>query len=125
MNEGVAWWLTEHGLKLKPQKCELFKAEIRYLGGIVLAAGSRMDQDDTAAVTALKNKQPVLVGELRAILRRLSYYQQHIKDFSHIASPLYDLLKTPVQTDTTQNTNRKWQTKRNTRGITSSTPIEL
>lgn len=116
--------LRERGIKLKPRKCELFKAEIRYLGRIVSAAGSKMDPADTAAVTALKSKQPGTVGELRAVLGLLSYYRQYIKDFSRIASPLYDLLKAPVQTETPQNKNRKWQAKRNTRGNPSSTPIE-
>lgn len=83
-----------------------------------------MDPADTAAVTALKDKQPGTVGELRAVLGLLSYYRQYIKDFSCIASPLYDLLKAPVQIETQQNTKRNWQTKRNTRGLPSSTPIE-
>lgn len=54
-----------------------------------------MDPADTAAVRALKHKKPGNVGELRAILGLLSYYRQYVKDFSHIASSLYDLLKTP------------------------------
>lgn len=60
---------------------------------MVSAEGSKMHLADTAAVRALKNKQPGTVGELRAILGLLSYYRQYMKDFSHIASPLYDLLK--------------------------------
>lgn len=58
--------LTEHGIKLKPRKCDLFKAEVRYLGRIVSAEGSRIDPADTVAVAALKDKQPGTVGELRA-----------------------------------------------------------
>lgn len=110
--------LREHGIKLKPRKCDLFKTEVRYLGRIVSAEGNRMDPADTAAVRALKDKQPGTVGELRAILGLLSYYRQYIKDFSRIASPLYDLV------ETLQNKKRKWQTKRNSRGVPSNTPIE-
>ncbi len=116
--------LREHGIKLKPRKCDLFKAEVRYLGRIVSAEGNRIDPADTAAVTALKNKQPSSVGELRAVLGLLSYYRQYIKDFSRIASPLYDLLKGPGETEILQNEKRKWQTKRNSRGVPSSTPIQ-
>ena len=116
--------LREHGIKLKPRKCDLFKAEVRYLGRIVSAEGNRIDPADTAAVMVLKNKQPGTVGELRAVLGLLSYYRQYIKDFSRIASPLYDLLKGPAETETLQNKRRKWQTKRNSRGVPSSTPIQ-
>lgn len=115
--------LREHGIKLKPRKCDLFKTEVRYLGRIVSAEGSRMDPADTVAVRAPKDKQPGTVGELRAILGLLSYYWQYIKDFSRIASPLYDLLKAPVETETLKNKKRKWQTKRNRRGVPSNTPI--
>ena len=115
--------LREHGIKLKPRKCDLFKAEVRYLGRIVSAEGNRIDPADTAAVIALKNKQPGTVGELRAVLGLLSYYRQYIKDFSRIASPLYDLLKGPVETETLQNKRRKWQTRQNSR-VPSSTPIQ-
>lgn len=116
--------LREHGIKLKPRKCDLFKAEVRYLGRIVSAEGNRMDSADTAAVRALKDKQPGTVGELRAILGLLSYYRQYIKDFSRIACPLYELFKKPAETETLQNKKRKWQTKRNSKGMPSNTPIE-
>lgn len=59
--------LREHGIKLKPRKCDLFKAEVQYLGRIVSADGSRIDPADTAAVRALKSKYPGTVGEVRAI----------------------------------------------------------
>lgn len=78
---------------MKPRKCELFKNEVRYFGRIVSAEGSRMDPADTVAITALNEKSPSTVGELRKILGLLSYYRQYIKDFSRIAKPLYDLLK--------------------------------
>lgn len=85
--------LCTHGIKLKPRKCDMFKNEVRYLGRIVSAEGSRLDPADTAAVTALKDKRPSTVGELRKILGLLSYYRRYIKDFSRTASPLYNLLK--------------------------------
>lgn len=92
--------LRENGIKLKPKKCDLFKTEVRYLGRIVSAEGNRIDPADTVAVTALRDKQPSTVGELRAVLGLLSYYRQYIKDFSRIASPLYDLLKGPMEAET-------------------------
>lgn len=116
--------LRQHGIKLKPKKCELFKAEVRYLGRIVSAEGNRMDPADTDAVRALKHKHPVNVGELRAILGLLSYYRQYIKDFSRIASPLYDLLKAPTRHEPLMNKKEKWPTKSGNRAVSSSTIIQ-
>ena len=64
----------QHGTKLKPSKCEVFKREVSFLGHIVSAEGSKMDPADTVSVRALKEKRPWTVGELRAVLGLLSYY---------------------------------------------------
>lgn len=70
-----------------------------------------MDPADTAAVRALKHKKLCNIGELRTILGLLSYYQQYVRDFSRIASPLYYLLKIPRELQGMTNQKRKLQTK--------------
>lgn len=67
--------LRQYGIKLKPSKCEMFKCEVRYLGRIVSKEGSKMDPANAAAVTNLKEKRPGTVGQLRAVMGLLSYYQ--------------------------------------------------
>ena len=52
-----------------------------------------MDPKDVEAVLALKNKTPQTVGDVRQLLGFLSYYCTYVQDFSRIAKPLYDLLK--------------------------------
>ncbi|KAI3364945.1 hypothetical protein L3Q82_000943 [Scortum barcoo] len=97
------WGLYEwhHGVKLKPEKCELFRKEVRYVGRLVSADGVRVDPKDIEAVQALKHKRPQTVGDVRQLLGFLGYYRTYIQDFSHIAKPLYDLLQ--AKSDTSQS----------------------
>uniref|UniRef100_A0A8C6LDR0 Gypsy retrotransposon integrase-like protein 1 n=1 Tax=Nothobranchius furzeri TaxID=105023 RepID=A0A8C6LDR0_NOTFU len=117
--------LRQHGIKLKPSKCELFKTEIRYLGRIVSAEGNKIDPSDTAAVRVLKDKEPKTVGELRQILGLLSYYRQYIRDFSRIAAPLYDLTKGPGKDQSRPPCKgKKSQSYTEIKVVPSHTPIE-
>lgn len=42
------------GVKLRPEKCEMFKGEVHYVGRLVSAEGVRVDPKDFDAVLALK-----------------------------------------------------------------------
>lgn len=56
--------LQRWGVKLRPEKCEMFKGEVRYVGRLVSADGVRVDPKDFDAVLALKAKIPCTVGDL-------------------------------------------------------------
>ncbi|RXN29936.1 Retrovirus-related Pol poly from transposon [Labeo rohita] len=88
--------LQRHGVKLKPEKCELFRKEVRYVGRLVSAEGVKVDPKDIEAVQALKHRRPQTVGDVRQLLGFLSYYRTYVQDFSRIAKPLYDLLQDAV-----------------------------
>uniref|UniRef100_A0A1A8SA02 Gypsy retrotransposon integrase-like protein 1 n=1 Tax=Nothobranchius rachovii TaxID=451742 RepID=A0A1A8SA02_9TELE len=85
----------EHGVKLTPKKCELFRQNVRFLGKLVTGEGYTMDPAELAPVMALKEKTPATVGEVRQMLGFLSYYRPFIPNFSRIAHPLYSLLSPP------------------------------
>ncbi len=85
--------LQQHGVKLRPKKCEFFKREVRYVGRLVSGEGVRVDPKDLDAILSLKEKSPSTIGEVRWLLGFLSYYRTYIQDFSRIAKPIYDLLQ--------------------------------
>lgn len=82
----------EHGVKLTPRKCSVFKDRVKFLGKIVTKDGYTMDPAELAPVQALKERKPTTVGDLRKILGFLSYYRQYVPSFSRTAKPLYSLL---------------------------------
>lgn len=86
--------LQLHGVKLRPEKCELFRQEVRYLGRLVSADGVKVDPRDLEAVRTLTRKTPQTVGEVRKLAGFLGYYRSYIQDFSQIAKPIYELLQT-------------------------------
>ena len=82
--------LQEHGLKLKPEKCELFKSEVKYLGHILSKEGLKTDPDKTVAVKDWS--RPHTLQELRRFLGFSSYYRRFVSDFAKIAAPLHNLV---------------------------------
>uniref|UniRef100_A0AAQ6IVH8 Gypsy retrotransposon integrase-like protein 1 n=1 Tax=Anabas testudineus TaxID=64144 RepID=A0AAQ6IVH8_ANATE len=86
--------LQRHGVKLRPEKCELFRREVRYVGRIVSAEGVKIDPRDLEAVKTLASKTPQTVGDVRKLTGFLGYYRSYIQDFSRIAKPIYELLQT-------------------------------
>ena len=90
--------LRQHGVKLKPRQCSLFKREVRFLGRIVSGDGYQMDPESVKAVEKLKETLPKTVGEVRQLAGILSYYRRYIRNFAKIAKPIYDLLTTTGNT---------------------------
>lgn len=85
--------LQQHGVKLRPEKCEFFKHEVRYVGRLVSAEGVKIDPRDIEAVQILTNKKPQTVGDVRKLTGFPGYYRTYIQDFSQIAKPIYELLQ--------------------------------
>ena len=83
--------LWDHGIKLKPKKCALFKNEVNYLGHVVSEEGYSTDDSNVKVINALKDFEPKTVGDVRRVLGLLNYYRKYIKNFAQIAQPLFEL----------------------------------
>ena len=117
----VLRWLCEHGVKLKPKKCRLFKREVNYLGQIVSAAGYRLDYSNVEAVRTLKDSKPSTVGEVRRLLGLLGYYRSYSQNFAWIAHPLFQLLQAASE-DVAKSANKTKQRFRHS-SVPSSRPV--
>ena len=119
--------LREHGVKLRPNKCELFKSQIRYVGCLVTSEGIQIDPKDLEAVQHLKEREPKNVGEVRALLGFLGYYRTFIQDFSRIARPLFKLIDSTSESSQTASSERSSKAKPKvlqSGQLSSKTPIQ-
>ena len=80
--------LERYGLKLRPEKCQLFQREVKFLGHRV------SDQGDPDKVSAVQEWEvPKTVRKDSSFLGFVGYYRRFIKDFSKTAKPLNELLQ--------------------------------
>ena len=87
---GVFQKLADAGLKLKPSKCEFFKAEINYLGHVVSKDGIRTDEKK---IQVIKDwPRPVTVTDVRSFLGFTNYYRKFIYRYAQVAKPLNALI---------------------------------
>ena len=88
--------LKSKGVKLRVDKCEFFKTEVRYLGRLVSENGYRADPKDVKALDKFR-EPPTTAGEVRSLVGFLGYYRNYVRDFAKKLKPVYDLLKTEVK----------------------------
>ena len=90
--------LIKANLKLKPEKCNLFRKSVRFLGHVISDKGIQPDPDKLKSV----REWPVPTGkdEVRSFLGFLSYYRRYVKNFALLAEPLIAL--------TRKNAKFKW-----------------
>jgi hypothetical protein len=77
----------------------MFKREVLFLGGIVSAEGYTLDPSTVSPVLRLKETLPKTVKDVRKLMGFLNYYRRYIENFSSIAKPIYDLLKSDDDND--------------------------
>ena len=78
--------LREHGVKVKPRKCNMFRKEVNFLGRIISPDGYKLDPDSIKPILHLQKLTPKTVGDVRRLLGLLGYYRRYIKNLSPIAN---------------------------------------
>ena len=81
--------LREHGLKLKPSKCNVFKSEINYLAHHVSKEGVRPSKKNLESIAQCP--PPDTYTKVKSFVDLVGHYRCFIKGFAKIAAPLYDL----------------------------------
>ena len=79
----------EHGLKLKPSKCDMFRNEINYLAHHMSKDGVLPSKKNLEAIAECP--PPDTYTKIKAFVGLVGHYRRFIKGFAHIAAPLYDL----------------------------------
>ena len=81
--------LHEHGLKLKPSKCEVFKPKINYLAHHVSQKGVLPSKKNLESIAQCL--PPDTYTKVKSFFGLVGHYRRFIKGFVKIAVPLYDL----------------------------------
>lgn len=83
--------LSQHNLKLQPDKCEFLKKEVMYLGHLITQNGVK---PDPKKIEAIQNYPiPKTPKDIKAFLGLAGYYRRFIENFSKLSQPLTKLLK--------------------------------
>ena len=80
----------QHGLKVKPSKCQLLQEEVTFLGHVVSSGGI---QPNPSLVKDVQEwKAPRCTKQLQSFLGLCNYYRRFVPGYSDIAEPLFQLL---------------------------------
>src|ERR1043166_3350277 len=90
----VLFKIRQHQLKLKPEKCEWIKTELKFVGHILNREGILPDPENIRKIQ--EASPPTNVSEVRRFIGMSSYYRNFIQDYSMIVRPLHDLTKKGV-----------------------------
>ncbi|CAF2136139.1 unnamed protein product, partial [Rotaria magnacalcarata] len=96
--------LSQHGLKIKPAKCFLFRKEVKFLGYEVSQKGIMPDKKNIEGITNFPI--PKTVKQVRSFLGIVNFYRLHIPNCATIQKPLSELTgkaKTLVWNDKAEN----------------------
>ena len=95
--------LNNHKFQLNPQKCELIKTSIDYLGHTINVNGIKPLQERINKILTLP--QPTSLKQANAFIGAIGWYRKFIKNYAQIAAPIL-----AVTNLTTNNKSKfKWE----------------
>ena len=83
--------LRLHGLKLNADKCLFAARTVQYLGHTLSDKGISPGFDKTRAIR--ESRPPTTTRQLKSFMGLCNYFRCYIRDFAHIANPLYKLTR--------------------------------
>jgi len=96
--------LCAAGLTFKPDKVTLLASEVRYLGHVISAEGTRPDERKLEAIQ--NSGIPKCVKDVQSFLEMANYYCEFVRDFSEIAYPLTRLTRKGIEFQWTEEEHR-------------------
>jgi hypothetical protein len=87
--------LTNHNLTVKLSKCKFAQREVKFLGHIISHQQVKMNPDSVQKILDWQRPKSGANGvkAIRGFLGMAGWYRKFIKNFSHIAKPLFELTK--------------------------------
>lgn len=99
--------LEDADLRIKPEKTEFHKQEVKFLGYIVSREGLKMDQKKIEAITSWP--KPTTVKEVQSFLGFANFYRQFIQGYSAVTAPLTQMTKKDQQFQWTAEAEQAFQ----------------
>lgn len=87
----VANRLAKAGLTISVQKSRFCRRQVKYLGYLLTENGLAIDSSKLEPI--LNYPRPKTVRDVRRLMGLIGFYQKFIKNYSHITTPITDLLK--------------------------------
>uniref|UniRef100_A0A914CQ61 RNA-directed DNA polymerase n=1 Tax=Acrobeloides nanus TaxID=290746 RepID=A0A914CQ61_9BILA len=99
--------IRQFGFRVRLDKCEFFKKDVKYLGHVINAEGKKMDDAKIEAI--LKMPVPKNAKDLRAFLGLLNYNGKFVKILHELRQPLDLLLKKDTRWNWTTEQQRAFE----------------
>ncbi|GJM30511.1 MAG: hypothetical protein DHS20C17_31460 [Cyclobacteriaceae bacterium] len=84
--------LQKNNMRIRPDKCEWFMKEVKYLGHIVGREGMRVDPKKIVAIAEFQ--RPQTLKNLQSFLGMCIQYSSYIKHYAHLTLGLTEILGT-------------------------------
>lgn len=110
--------LSEHNLKIQPNKCEFLRHEVMYLGHKITDQGVKPDPNKVKAIS----EYPILKSQkhVKTFLGLIGYYRRFIPNFSFLTQPLTKLLRKNAEFIWTSEQQRAFE---NLKSILTNEPL--